>query len=234
MVTARVEGSVGAAKWGLIEPGAATSQAADGVLIGRTLLYLEREGVPLRLMNMSDHPHRIKKGTELAVCEPMCGISICDNLGDGVGNVIRVQGEIKLPNYVRELYKKSIVGLDKIQKEMLYNLFIICIFWSLFTGIPRFGPTDLVKHRTNTSTAAPGRQPPRQFPFAKREEADKAIAEMKDDGIIEPSASPWSSLVVLVKKKDGSTRFCVDYRKLNSVPTRTPILSLELTTPWRP
>ena len=38
-------------------------------------------------MNVSDHPHRIKKGTELAVCEPVCGVSIRDDLGDGVGNV---------------------------------------------------------------------------------------------------------------------------------------------------
>ena len=42
VVTARVEGSVGAAKWGLLEPGAATSRAADGVLIGRTLVNLGR------------------------------------------------------------------------------------------------------------------------------------------------------------------------------------------------
>ena len=40
-----------------------------------------------------------------------------------------------------------------------------------------------------------------------KEEADKAIKEMKDDGVIETSASPWSSSVVLVKK-DGSTRLC--------------------------
>ena len=82
VVTARVEGSVGAAKWGLLEPGAATSRAADGVLIGRTLVNLEREDVPLQLMNISDHPHRIKKGTELAVCEPVCGVSIRDDPGD--------------------------------------------------------------------------------------------------------------------------------------------------------
>ncbi|MES9880794.1 MAG: reverse transcriptase family protein [Sedimenticola sp.] len=51
----------------------------------------------------------------------------------------------------------------------------------------------------------------------RREEVKRHVEEMLDHQVIQPSYSPWSSPIVMVPKKDGSTRFCVDYRRLNAV-----------------
>ena len=45
---------------------------------------------------------------------------------------------------------------------------------------------------------------------------------MRDQGVIEPSSGPWSASVVLVKKKDGSSRFCIDCRKINAKTKKDP------------
>ena len=80
------------------------------------------------------------------------------------------------------------------------------------------GETDLVEMHIDTSDAAPQRcPPPRRMPFVVREEVAKQLDRMQAAGVIEPSTSPWSSAVVMVRKKDGSHRFCVDYRHLNAV-----------------
>ena len=79
------------------------------------------------------------------------------------------------------------------------------------------GRTHLVQHDIQIGEAAPIRQPPRRVPEVQREIIEEEVAKMLRQGVVEPSQSPWASPVVLVKKKDGSTRFCVDYRRLNTV-----------------
>ena len=79
------------------------------------------------------------------------------------------------------------------------------------------GCTDVVTHCIDTGTHIPVRQPPRRTPFALRSQVDEMVQDMLDQDIVQPTSSPWASPIVLVKKKDGSMRFCVDYRRLNSI-----------------
>ncbi|GBN97652.1 hypothetical protein AVEN_252661-1 [Araneus ventricosus] len=75
----------------------------------------------------------------------------------------------------------------------------------------------MTPHRINTGDHPPIKQYPRCLPLVRKEEADHLVKEMVDNGIIEESSGPRASPIVLVKKKDGSTQFCVDYRKLNKI-----------------
>ena len=78
------------------------------------------------------------------------------------------------------------------------------------------GYTDVITHKIDTSDTAPIRQYPRRFPYAYREEVNKPISEMFEQGVIQLSNFPWASPIVLVKKKDGKFCFCVDYHQLNA------------------
>jgi len=53
--------------------------------------------------------------------------------------------------------------------------------------------------------------------LVQRHNKEESVAEMQAQGIIERSSRPWTSAVVLVKKKDGTRCFCVDYRAINEV-----------------
>ena len=77
------------------------------------------------------------------------------------------------------------------------------------------GNCDLIKHEIKLKDSEPIKEPVRRIPPALYEEVKEHLKEMIAAGAIRSSHSPYSSNVVLVRKKDGSIRFCVDFRKLN-------------------
>ena len=74
-----------------------------------------------------------------------------------------------------------------------------------------------MEYHIDTGDNRPIRQPLRRHFFQHLKWIDKKVEKMRKHGIVEPAASPWASNVVLVKKKDGTLRFCIDYSRLNLV-----------------
>ena len=87
------------------------------------------------------------------------------------------------------------------------------------------GVTGVVTHEIDTGDAAPIRQSMRRYPPAHLQATDQHVDSMMNQNVIEPATSPWASNLVLVRKKDGSYRCCVDYSFLNAV-TRKDVYPL--------
>lgn len=77
--------------------------------------------------------------------------------------------------------------------------------------------TSVTKHSIDTGDARPINIPPYRIPKVNEEFIESEIKDMEKNGIIEKSNSPWGFPIVLAMKKDGTKRFCIDYRRLNQI-----------------
>ena len=94
---------------------------------------------------------------------------------------------------------------------------LIAEFQEVFTEEDTLGKAASGVTMSLTTEGPPIRQRAYRIPLAKRDSVKKEITKLLNQGVIQHSSSPWSSPVVLVPKKDGSHRLCIDYRKLNAV-----------------
>ena len=90
--------------------------------------------------------------------------------------------------------------------------------FSLFDG--DLGFCDVLKHSIPTTTDKPVYLPHWQIPVQLQSEVRKCLDNWLKQGIIRPSKSPYASQVVIVRKKTGEIRLCVDFRKLNAISIR--------------
>ena len=111
-------------------------------------------------------------------------------------------------------------GLDTLrswpQETALKARRLLMEFHSVFSLEPgEMGCTDTTEHVIELTKSEPFKERFRRIAPPLVEEVRLHIQEMLDGGAIRPSQSPWCNAVVLVRKKDGSLRFCIDFRKLN-------------------
>ena len=108
------------------------------------------------------------------------------------------------------------VDLTKIDRTNIINF--LTSRRSMFASTTgELGKTGLVKHHINTEGQGPIRLRPYRIHQNERRELESILKELLDNKIIQASVSPWAAPVVLVKKKNGGIRLCMDYRKLNSI-----------------
>ena len=72
-----------------------------------------------------------------------------------------------------------------------------------------------MKHKIDTADHRPIKQALRRHPPPHQQTVKEHTAEIMKLGLVEPASSEWAANVVLVKKKTGELRFCIDYRKIN-------------------
>eukprot|EP00731_Ephydatia_muelleri_P004061 Em0002g237a len=196
----------------MLEP-STTFMERHGLLVARSISYAHAGRMLVQLLNPSPVPAIVNKHERIGSLYPL------DESGDTCAKHtvagISVVHEHKADSIMEQMVM-STEGLIDEEKDKLRRLLreykgII----SLHDG--DIGHTSQVFHHIDTGEARPIKQSLRRLPFNQRREVKDLIDAMLEKKVIEPSQSPWCSPIVLVKKKDGSTRFCVDFRQVNAV-----------------
>ena len=129
---------------------------------------------------------------------------------------LQAQAERHLEEDVQKILELAAPGVAGAERDRLREL--IRSHRDVFALTDaELGQTNLVTHRIDTGDTGPIKTPPHRASPAKMPIIREEVQSMLDKGVIQPSKGPYSAPIVLQTKKDGSWRFCVDYRKLNNV-----------------
>lgn len=110
------------------------------------------------------------------------------------------------------------------EKKLMTDLFL-SFSAAMSKGQFDVGETEMLEHDIDTGTAAPIALSPHRINHSQREELWRQLQILIEIGFIRESTSPWAAPIVLVRKKDGSWRLCIDHRELNKVTKKdaTPL-----------
>ena len=173
------------------------------------------EVLPLRVMNMSSEPQTLYRDTHVATCEPVASVGVPLSSEKANSQTVDVD-KLQLPKHVQQMIEECQDLLTREQQDLAESL--------LSNFIPDFAKskddlsrTSVVHHGMTMLSKERVKMGPRRLVLAKREALKLELERLLKYGVIEPSKSCWASPVVLVTKKDGSIRLCVDYRRVNDL-----------------
>ena len=120
----------------------------------------------------------------------------------------------------KEIAADVVLGERLTEEQRVQLEELIDRYEHIFTDVP--GDSNLTEHQIEATSEEPIRSKPYAIPYNVRESLKEEIQAMLQMGVIRESKSPYASPVVVVRKKDGTNRVCVDYRKLNRLTVSDP------------
>lgn len=215
-----IKGKVTVGQLGIVESLHDQGLERFGIGCGRVLDTVHKDcKVLMHVTNPRGKASRITKGTCIGTFSTkvenstvISSISMSSEEKSGVQHP-QADKATRIDRMARKLSNSA--EISESAKHRLYK--VIKTNADVFSVDGDLGRTDVIEHVIPTGVSAPQSQPVRRVPFHKLQEVDEFVQDGLSRNIIRPSRSPWASPLVLVKKTDGSTRFCVDFRKLNEV-----------------
>jgi len=197
----------------------------DGLHVSRTLTPRNIwTDIPVRDMNVKEEPITLKSNTVMSNLQEVNVVNEDTQSTSVETQVKQVDEEDAIPDYLQKLID-SVDGSIPESTSLTLEAILVRYADVFSQDENDLGKTNIMMHYIDTGDARPVRQQLRRYPAAHVEAISEHVDNMLKQGTTEPASSPWASNIVLVKKKDGSLRRCVDYRQLNSV-TRKDVYPL--------
>ena len=205
---------------GVLQPASKFTER-HGLLVAYSISSSQNGDTMVRVVNPYPAPITVRQHEKVGTFQPLddtdevCLLEPAGDRKDLTPKNLSTGSNAEVTQAIHQL-ESGVQGLTSPQRARLHSLLreyteVI----SLRSG--DLGRTSVIRHKIDTQGATPVRQPARRLPFHQRNEVRQMLDQMLQQGVIESAQGPWSSPIVLVKKKDGSTRFCVDFRKLNDL-----------------
>ena len=203
----------------LLEPLATGNCLPAGILVSSALLAVHQGSVDIPVVNLGTEDVWLQPHTqlgELHVVDPLQSeSSVLIEKMDAHHTIAVVQEVTAVSTPSIDLSSRSWSNLSAEQTKQ--GMELLQKHSTVFSyGEGDLGCTTLVEHEIPLVDDGPVRQRYRRLPPSQYEQVKAHIQELLDRGVVRPSCSPYSSPIVVVFKKNGELRLCVDYRLLNA------------------
>ena len=186
-----------------------------GLLVSPALLRVERGTVYIPVVNVGTSDVLLHPRTEVGALHEVGVVSLPSGVEEVPSYLATVASQAVTPPLQDQIDAVDLSTLSAEEQEKARRL--LWEYTSVFSSHDGdLGCTNLITHEIPLLDDAPIRQRYRRIPSSEYEVVKEHINQLLGAQVIRESCSPFASPIVLVKKKDGSLRLCVDYRQLNS------------------